>query len=246
MDDSRDTSHITPEQAHALSRAADRATREADTAKRETAAVRGDVDRLSEIVTQLAGDFAATLRGRRPGGRPGEDEEDPGLPSWLTVVETGAAVEHLADLIAWLDTVYLHYPDARPLPSCWAWHPDVVEELSWLRQAWREAFEGQRASWGAVGDWHTRLRPGVVDRVSASLRGCELDLHKPGGEKAQPPAGVPFRTVIEPLAHEWTTRRAQPVPTQEQLREAERHDNQQSQSTTDDEHLQYDPNDPLS
>ena len=36
--------------------------------------------------------------------------------------------------MTWLDQVYLQFPDAA-LPTCWLWHPSVVEELLWLRRA---------------------------------------------------------------------------------------------------------------
>ena len=87
----------------------------------------------------------------------------------------------------WLRRVYLRYADAA-LPSCWLWHPDVVEELWWLRQAHAEAFHPQTGSWRAVGDWHDRQRPNLVRRLRPLVNKCELSLHVPGSRTAAGPS----------------------------------------------------------
>ena len=111
------------------------------------------VDDLARTVAQLADAVAATP------ARPGPTV----APSWLTAPTEGeATLGLLEDLAGWLRAVFLRYPDGTAvLPECWLWHPDVVEELLWLMQAWRAAYEGRGASVQLAGDWHDRQRPGV-------------------------------------------------------------------------------------
>ena len=90
--------------------------------------------------------------------------------SWFEMDDAELAHARLTDLMTWLDRVYLQFPDAA-LPTCWLWHPSVVEELLWLRRSWLEAFTGRTAAVFRVADWHDRQRPGVVARIRA-LNGC--------------------------------------------------------------------------
>jgi hypothetical protein len=84
--------------------------------------------------------------------------------SWLTEREPAQAEAMLRDLTGWLGAVFLRYADAA-LPACWLWHPDVVEELLWLRQAHAAAYAGRDAHIQRVADWHDRHRPGVARRI---------------------------------------------------------------------------------
>ena len=85
----------------------------------------------------------------------------------------------LGELVAWLELVYLRYPDAaQGLPECWCWHPDVVEELLWLMHAWLAAYQGTAASVGLAADWHDRHRPGVVRRLRGSVGSCSIEAHQ--------------------------------------------------------------------
>ena len=84
--------------------------------------------------------------------------------------------------------VYLRYPDgADHLPECWAWHPDVVEELLWLMHAWAAAYQGPQAWVALVGDWHDRQRPGVVRRIKTTA-GIVLDREPPDPHRLDPPS----------------------------------------------------------
>ena len=78
--------------------------------------------------------------------------------SWFEMDDPAVAYRRLTDLMTWLDQVYLQFPDAV-LPTCWLWHPSVVEELLWLRRSWLEAFTGRTAAIFRVADWHDRQRP---------------------------------------------------------------------------------------
>ena len=171
---------------------------------------------LDELVRRMAEDLALLL--------PSEEDAEPrALPSWLATLDRERARAMLADLADWLAAVYLRYPDAA-LPSCWAWHPAAVEELWWLRQAHHAAFAGPRACWRDVADWHDRLRPGVVRRLTGISNGCDLALHAPGARQAPVPPSVPLAAAIDPVAERWATERSAPEPTAAQLAEAEGHD----------------------
>lgn len=179
-----------------------------------------DLDqRLSELdalVRRMAEDLSVLL--------PTSDDPVPAaLPSWLAIDNPAKARDILTDLADWLGRIYLQHPDAG-LPSCWAWHPGAVEELWWLRQAHHAAYAGPRACWRDVADWHDRLRPGVVRRLTRVLNSCELALHVPGARHAVPSPIVPLATATDPVAERWVTARETPVPTEAQLAEAQQHD----------------------
>jgi hypothetical protein len=137
----------------------------------------------------------------------------------------------VASLEPWLASVYLRYPDSE-LPTCWAWHPDVVEELWWLRNAWCDAYTGAKASWQRVGDWHDRQRPNVTKRLAAAMRGgierratrCNLGKHVAWAGEPAPIAPLP--DLLPHVLAAWcSTDRAQwpPTPTPAQVAEAQRH-----------------------
>ena len=157
------------------------------------------VDELAGLLTQVLNDLAAS------NSRPGP----PVAPSWLDL-DPGEVRAVLAELLDWMAAVYVRYPDAaRSLPSCWLWHPDVVEELLWLQRAWHAAYRDANASVQLAGDWHDRLRPGVVRRIHTALRDCELSRHRP----AHPRAVVPLGDVAAELVAEWwATGREHPAP----------------------------------
>lgn len=184
----------------------------------------GDLDRL---VRQLAGDLAEVAAAVLA-----PDADAPAaVRSWLLADDPGRAVADLAELIGWTRRVYLRYPDAA-LSACWLWHPDVIEELWWLRHAHADAFHPETGSWQRVGDWHERQRPGVARRVRLALGTCELSLHLHGSH-ARPALSPPLADHAETLATAWATDpiTPRPQPTDTQLdqadictREQHRHD----------------------
>ena len=136
-------------------------------------------------------------------------------PSWLDLPATAGPADAellLVDLIGWLHTVYLRYADAaKTFPGCWLWHPDVIEELLWLRHAWHAAYRGTDASITQAGDWHDRQRPGVVRRIKGSAGMCSIENHLPGTD--QRTAAVPQTGVAELIAVWWATNRDAEPPT---------------------------------
>lgn len=141
----------------------------------------------------------------------------PAVVSWLALPEDDEQAQHvMAELVAWLQTVFLRYPDAaEALPDCWAWHPEVVEELVWLMHAWSSAYFDEAGGVLRVADWHDRYRPGVVRRLAARAGKCSLENHtNPDGAPA-----TPLAESAAQLAEWWATsrRRPAPEPTDEQF-----------------------------
>lgn len=178
------------------------------------------VDRIETLLRLLSEQVEEHDRLLKP-----DAPDAPAVRSWLQITDAAQAREDLVDLTGWLAEVYLRYPDAA-LASCWLWHPTVVEELWWLCQAHHDAYEGPLATYARAGDWHDRLRPGVARRVRAALSSCELALH------LQPPLAsvVPIVGAVDRVVELWITTRGTPLPTEEELAEAERHDHRNSRA----------------
>ncbi|WP_297661772.1 hypothetical protein [Pseudonocardia sp.] len=155
----------------------------------------------------------------------------PAVRSWLTGSDLAQAETDLLDLVVWLERVYLRYPSAV-LPSCWLWHPAVIEELWWLRNAHADAYHPATGSWARAGDWHDRLRPGVVKRLQPIATRCELALHVAGAEHNRGPALVPFAETAALIAQAWTRSTTTPEPTEHQLDQALKRDDQRNRTST--------------
>jgi hypothetical protein len=184
----------------------------------ELAGPRGRLDSLAGLVARLAEAIATdpSTEPAAPAASWLDHPADPGRPVEASKAARDAE-ELLTKLSKWVAGIYLRYTDARSLPGCWLWHPDIVEELLWLHLAWLAAYSpGAPAS--AVGDWHDRQRPGVMRRVSGYAGACSLGAHGPGGDRhtAAVPAVIDASTAI---AGWWATGRDQPAPapTEEQL-----------------------------
>ena len=169
-----------------------------------------ELTRLADLVTDLSQLVSPTAPPTDP------------PPSWLTLpADRDFAVTVLSDLVGWLGEVYLRYSDAaRGLPECWLWHPDVVEELVWLRHAWHDAYRSGDATVRAAGDWHDRLRPGVAQRITSYTKACSLESHLP--ERVVGATPVPMADATDPIVSWWVNHRtdAGPCPTDQQLQAA--------------------------
>lgn len=188
----------------AFGRALERATRRLDAADQRA-------DGFDALLTQLATDVA-TLVARA------ETDKDTAARSWLLADDPDQAVADLEDLTGWLGRVYLRYPGAE-LPSCWAWHPAVVEELWWLRQAHREAYAPGARSTQKAGDWHDRSRPGVAIRLQPLTRDCDLSRHAEGGDRIQDASTAALVGDAAWIATHWING-GTPLPTPDQLAQA--------------------------
>jgi hypothetical protein len=194
---------------YALNTAVAALAREVEAVRRalDDTATAAELNQLARVVTDL------TEMAGPPAG-----PEASAVLSWLASPADAAKTRPvLADLVRWLGTIYLRYNDAaRGLPECWLWHPDVVEELCWLMQAWLDAYGSIRA----VGDWHDRLRPGVVRRIGDYAKACSLENHLP--DRAAETPVVPVVGAAEAIALWWADARDEraPAPTDDQMVEA--------------------------
>ncbi|MFC6156112.1 hypothetical protein [Kribbella jiaozuonensis] len=220
------TDHDDPEQTAqkavaALARELEKLSREVQALKggmRQTAS-KGTVTELAKVVENLS----ETVMKVAAGGGKKASEQDP-VRSWLRLPEDEtAAQEVLSELVPWMQTVYLRYGDAREtLPPCWPWHPEIVEELLWLMDAWFAAFYGPDASLRLVGDWHDRQRPGVMRRVAIYSTACDLPTHL--DEAGQPATALPLIDQLDPFVTWWAGDRDNngPAPTRDQIHAARR------------------------
>lgn len=83
---------------------------------------------------------------------------------WRSIGPHGAQ-ELWHQLTEWVNWIRSRYPLARKIPSCWAEHPEIVEELTALYVAWQFAYENLDAPLTAAADWHDRWLPGVLHRL---------------------------------------------------------------------------------
>ncbi|MGH3699917.1 MAG: hypothetical protein ACRDQY_10670 [Pseudonocardiaceae bacterium] len=207
-----------PDPLVALGREVERLARRAALAETRT-------EELAELLTQLATDV--TTLAARTAPTPGEAAR-----AWLLTEDPDQALTDLTDLAEWLARVYLRYP-AAILPSCWLWHPTLIEELRWLRATHHEAYDPDRGSWQKAADWHDRYRPATTHRITTTYAACELREHTPGGRQHQPPPQVPLTDAVALIATTWaTTPGHPPVPTELQLRRADQHDDTHHRRTT--------------
>lgn len=191
--------------------------REVERLTRRSVAVENRIDELADLLQQLATDVATLAARAAPDG-------DEAVRAWLLTDDPDLALGDLTDLAGWLARVYLRYPDAV-LPSCWLWHPAAIEELRWLRCAHREAYHDKHGTWQKVGDWHDRLRPGVVRRLTTAYGSCELREHTDGGAQRRPAPQVPLTDAIDLTARAWTSMPDRPLlPSELQVKRAEQHD----------------------
>lgn len=178
--------------------------REVATVKETAAAALRGVAGLTSAVEGLARQRVATSAAAPAG----DEDQVEAMPCWLTLDDPEQAQQILAELVEWLEAVWLRYPGGEQTPGayltdCWVWHPSVVEELLACRGAWYAAYEGERASARAVMDWHDRDRPGTARRVKDELGGCSLARHKAGGPLAYRPARAPGLEMSGALVSWW-------------------------------------------
>lgn len=139
------------------------------------------METLEALVRELGDNLAAGSGGGATAGPETGDGTAPsgasGVRSWLLTEDPERVSVALAALVVWVDRVYLAYHQVS-LPSCWLWHPDVVEELWWLYQAHTDAYHPITGSWLRAGDWHDRQRLNVVGRLKFVLAHCNPERHR--------------------------------------------------------------------
>ena len=131
---------------------------------------------LTEELGQLRGDVDVLLTERK------ERDKTKNAPvDWAALTEEQAAVQWPI-LARWVGEVLVpRYELTRDeLPDCWALHPPVVAELSWLRTAYVQAYL-TRSPPQLSADWHTRWRPAVLTRIRELIKPdeCAPGKHAP-------------------------------------------------------------------
>ena len=125
----------------------------------------GAVTDLQRSYDHLAGELQQT--------REQNESRTPILPNWAEMDRptADAAWRHLVD---WLLGVFVvRYPSsAEALQPCWFQHPEVVENLSWLHNAWTVAFRSADSPVALAADWHTAWLPRVVAVMKSEFRPC--------------------------------------------------------------------------
>ena len=224
-DDEKDPGTAALAAVAGLARSAESLTRDVAAMKKglKQTASAAEVTRLARIVTEL-GEVLTQAPARRGQGKAADATPATDVRSWLTLAEDQAAVEAvLSELLPWMQTIYLRYGDAREaLPPCWLWHPEIVEELLWLMDAWTAAYQGPDAENKLVGDWHDRQRPGVTRRVATYAPGCDALAHR--DDAGQRAVTVPLAADADPFVTWWATGRDNngPAPTAEQIKAGRR------------------------
>ncbi|MEJ3652039.1 hypothetical protein WEH80_03380 [Actinomycetes bacterium KLBMP 9759] len=198
-------------QARSIARVVDRNTRRTDEVIAQVRQLAADLATVTALISNGRANTPAAPR-------PAIAAEMPPVRSWLLADDPVQAASDLAELIAWLDQVYLCFPDAL-LGPCWLWHPHVVEELWWLSRAHAEAYDPEIGSWLRVGDWHDRQRPGVARRVRDVIAKCDLSLHLADKQHGRPMPQAPLTSAAGGMAAAWSRGRVRPEPTVEQLAE---------------------------
>lgn len=151
----------------------DRHERELRTVGQEAAAAKENAGAALRGVAKLSSVLEGLARQQSTGAEDagGEDDQAEPIPCWLTINDPEQALHLLADLSQWITAIYGKYPDGN-LKGCWQHHPNVVEELQALRNAWLSAYQGSRSSARAVMDWHNFDRPNTAKRITQSLSTC--------------------------------------------------------------------------
>lgn len=185
-----------------LARVVEREGRKADAAVAKVLALDEMVGDLHERVAQLV-------------------TENSPVRSWILATDHEAARADLRDLAEWLPQVYLTYHQTR-LPSCWAWHPAVVEELLMLRNLHKDAYQGK--NWAKVGDWHDKWLPGVRARIQQQVGTCYLKQHEAGGPKSRSSEVAPLAQHLDAVVDAWMSTGLPPVPTTAQIEDARTYD----------------------
>ena len=111
------------------------------------------VDQINELAAVVEDDGSPRAEGK--------------APFVWTDLDPRAATRAWRQLARWVAWLRGRYPLARQVPLCWWRHPELVEELTALWFAWREAYTEKNAPLTAAADWHGRWLPEFLRRIGA-------------------------------------------------------------------------------
>lgn len=125
---------------------------------------------VTELRRQLDGiaDALASLGAAPADGDAGDDAG--AVVDWSRLDRSSAETEWQR-LYEWLGTwlVPTYRITLAQLRPCWPHHPEVREDLSWLRACWMYAYRSGTASPAQAAEWHTRWLPAALDRIAAAF-----------------------------------------------------------------------------
>lgn len=110
-----------------------------------------------------------------------KEAKTPALPCWAEL-DADAAQKAWEQLVDWLCGVLIvRYPSsASALRPCWFQHPELVENLTWLHNAWTLAYRDPNSPISLAADWHIYWLPHVMTVASAATRKCyDKGVHDP-------------------------------------------------------------------
>jgi hypothetical protein len=169
------------------------------------------VEELAARVDELA-DAVEQLAAARGGG-------EAAAPSWFAVTDPDQAAQMLVDLVPWVYRVVVpqvrHAAGDQTLPPCWMWHPERVEPLLALQQAWIDAYQGEAGRASAAIEWQARWLPAWQDETrrmtKTNFSKCDVSGHSASGpgygaaaQRREPmPQEVAARLNIAPMYARW-------------------------------------------
>lgn len=97
-------------------------------------------------------------------------------PIWIELGPEDAEREWTG-LIEWVEKILLgrYWVSIRP---CWYKHSAAVEELTWLRYAWKYSYEDPTANPVRAADFHSRQKPHVLAELREIIK-CSPSKHDP-------------------------------------------------------------------
>ncbi|WP_310962470.1 hypothetical protein [Nocardioides terrisoli] len=141
--------------------------------------LRRDLDELAHEAVDTAAGLAARIDDLETTGNTSSIAASSTAWCWRNLGPKGRDElwRQLTDWVGWLRA---RYPLARTIPTCWAEHPEVVEELTALWLAWQQAYEDNDPPLTAAADWHDRWLPGVLHRLQHGAFAIECSTqHRP-------------------------------------------------------------------
>lgn len=207
-------------QVRALTRELERQRGRANEAVKQAEKATDAADAATRAATKLAQAVEA-LRTSAPPAKAAVTDlprpEPTRTVSWWEIDDQEHARTVVGGLLTWMEAVYLQYPEADKIPSCWTFHPWVIAELLGLRDAWHAA-NAEDAAPVALLDWHDRWRPNTVKRINELE--CHLTNHQSGGSRAWAPPQLPGADMAFDLAIWWAETHGskdQPAPTRDMI-----------------------------
>lgn len=121
---------------------------------------------------------------------------DPPGPWCWALLDAEQAEKAWHALTRWVASVLVPtYAITRSeLVDCWPRHPEIVAELSWLRQTYLEAHQRDAAAAENM-MWHLRCKPGALAAIRGAIRWIDLGGYQEPlcgpGHHLNPPSGSP-------------------------------------------------------